>query len=93
MYDMISVLTISDNPSLKIKQLAQRMLLGKKMINKLSQILKNNDLADTKEKDINKKDCWCVVESWRMDTSVLVSCIIAWLRQGQNMDLEVRIYI
>ena len=40
------------------------------MINKRSQMLENNKVADTKEKDISKRDA-LTVESRIMDTSVL----------------------
>ena len=64
--EAISVLTIGDITSLKIKQLAQRRLL-ENMINKLEK----DSAADTKEKEIRRDAV--TLEPRRMDTSVLES--------------------
>jgi hypothetical protein len=64
--EAISVLTIGDIPSLKIKQLAQRRLL-EKMIHKLEK----DSAADMKEKEIRRDAV--TLEPRRMDTSVLGS--------------------
>jgi hypothetical protein len=64
--EAISVLTIGDIPSLKIKQLAQRRLL-EKMIHKLEK----DSAADMKEKEIRRVAV--TLEPRRMDTSVLGS--------------------
>ena len=63
---MIEEAIIGDIPSLKIKQLAQRRLLEKK-INKLER----DSAADMKEKEIRRDAV--TLESRRMDNSVLGS--------------------
>ena len=64
--EAISVLTIGDIPSLKIKKLVQRRLL-EKMINKLEE----DSAVDIKEKE-SRRDA-VTLDSRRMDTSVLGS--------------------